>query len=296
MWAILGAMTRGGSVRSAPKLLPRPKDRRTLNRALQVSPICLGAVSDPHAISHAFDMGINFFFVTADMHWPIYEQSRRGLADLFRRSPSVRDQVVVAVVAYVTQPEFCHMPFEEVIGVVPGLKHIDVTVAGGSYKSDFAARKEQFALHGPLGARAFGVSFHDRKMAGKAFKEKLVDIGFIRYNASHLGAEKDVFPHLPPRRRSLLYNFTSTQGFVPPERYPDFGLSPEYWQPTITDYYRFVLARPELDGILCAPRTPAELDALDRALAEGPLTEEERIYIRDLADLTAGKATLATGA
>jgi hypothetical protein len=288
-------MTRGIPARSRRKLLPRPTDRLTLNRAIQVSPFCIGAVSDPRAVSHAFDMGINFFFVTADMHWPLYEGVRRGLADLFRRSPSVRDQVVVSVVAYVTQPEFCHAPFQEVIDALPGLGHIDVTVAGGSYKSDFAVRKEQFAHHERLGARAFGVSFHDRKMAGKAFREKLVDIGFIRYNPIHPGAEKDVFPHVPPRRRTLLYNFTSTHGFIPPARYPALGLGTDYWQPSVTDYYRFALARPEIDGLLCAPGTPAELDALDRALAEGPLTEEEIVYLRDLADLTAGKATLAKG-
>ena len=275
------------------RAFPRPTDRLTLNRALEVSPMCLGAVTDPRTVSHAFDRGINFFFLTADMHWPLYEGLRRGLQDLLARSPSVRDRIVVAVVAYVTQPEFCHLPFLEALQAVPGLGHIDVTVAGGSYKSDFAARREQFALHRRMGVRAFGVSFHERRMAAAAFREKLVDIGFVRYNALHPGAEKDFFPHVPARRKALLYNFTSTQGFLRPERYAQLGMTDAYWQPAITDYYRFVLERPEINGLLCAPRTPAEVDGMLEALEAGGLTEEERVYMRDLAELSMGKARLA---
>ena len=286
-------MTRDAPASPRSQVLPRPTDRLTLAGALQVSPICLGTVGESRAISHAFDLGINFFFLTADMHWPLYDATRRGLMDLFRRSPSVRDQVVVAVVGYPAQSEFSHMPFEETLGYTLGLGHIDLTVAGGSYRSDFAARKEAFEVHKKdFGARAFGTSFHDREMAAEAIREELVDIAFIRYNVLHPGAETDVFPHVAPSSRALLYNFTSSHPHISPELFPKLGLNADYWQPDITDYYRWVLARPELDGILCAPRTVAELDALDRALAAGPLTDEQYTYIRDLTDLAGGKATL----
>jgi aryl-alcohol dehydrogenase-like predicted oxidoreductase len=275
------------------RVLPKPTDRLTLKRTLSVSPFCIGLVSDPRTVSAAFDAGINFFFVTADMHWPLYEGIRRGLADLLARSPSVRDRIVVAVVSYATQPEFCHAPFREVLDAIPALGHIDVTVAGGSYRKDFAVRAEQYANHGHVGARAFGTTFHERPMAGKAMREQLVDIAFIRYNALHRGAEKDVFPHVPKRRRPLLYNFKSTHGFLRADDYAALGLSSAHWQPRVTDYYRFVLARPEIDGILCAPREVREVEALARAMEEGPLTEEERVYIRDLADLAKGEARLA---
>ena len=274
---------------------PRFTDRLLLNGALQVSPFCLGFVRDPSTVSHAFDQGINFFFVTADMHWPVYDGLRRGLAELFARGKSVRDEVVVAVVAYVTQPEFCHAPFREVIEAIPGLGHVDVTVAGGSYEGDFAARAPQFAQHGPLGARAFGTSFHDRRLAARALKEGLVDIGFVRYNSDHRGAEEDVFRHVGPRsaeRRALLYNFTTTFGFVPPGRYAELGLGSGHWKPSITEHYRFVLDRPEIDGVLCAPQTPEEVDSLASALARGPLSDEEIAYLRDLSDLSQGRASL----
>jgi aryl-alcohol dehydrogenase-like predicted oxidoreductase len=274
--------------------LPKPLDRLRLAASLDVSPICVGAVKNPDAIATSFDAGINFFFVTADMHWPFYEASRRGLAELFARRPSVRDAVVVAAVAYVTQPEFCHVPFDEVIESVPGLARLDVTVAGGSYAGDFAVRAEQYALHKHRGVRAFGTSFHDREMAARAISEDLVDIGFVRYNALHRGAETDIFPRLPRARRSLLYNFTSTSGFLPADAYARLGISSDFWRPSITDYYRFVLARAEIDGLLCAPREPTEVEALVRALEQGPLTDEETDYIRDLADLTRGAARLAS--
>jgi hypothetical protein len=282
--------------RSRRKVLPRAADRIKLNRMLEVSPLCLGAVDDPRTVSHAFDIGINFFFLSADLHWPVYEATRRGLVDLLSRTPSVRDRIVVAVATYVTQPVFFHAPFREALEAVPGLGHIDVTVAGGSYRADFSARAALFAQHGELGARACGASFHDRGMASKAFRERLVDIGFVRYNSVHRGAEKDLFPHIRRtrgRRRALVYNFKSTQGCLSPERYAELGLSAEYWQPSPTDHYRFVLARPEIDGLLCAPGTPAQVAAIDDALAHGPLTDEENDYIRDLSDLALGKASLA---
>jgi len=271
---------------------PRMDARLPLGDALLVSPFCLGAVRDPDTVGAAFDAGINFFFLTADMHWPIYEASRRGLAALFARGGGVRDRVVVAGVAYVTQPEFCHVPFSEVVASVPGLERLEVTIAGGSYRGDFAPRAEQYALHRRRGVRAFGTSFHDRDMAAEALRDDRVDIGFIRYNALHRGAESDLFSQLPRGRRSLLYNFTSTSGFIPPERYAALGLSADHWQPTITDHYRFVLARSEIDGLLCAPKTPAEIEELGRVLERGPLTDEEMDYIRDLSDLARGEVRL----
>jgi hypothetical protein len=85
-------------------------DRYPLGNGLQVSPFCLGLVGDPDVVPAAFEAGINFFFISADMHWPVYEQTRRGLAKLLRDKPEARDQIVLGLVAYVTQPEFSCVP------------------------------------------------------------------------------------------------------------------------------------------------------------------------------------------
>jgi hypothetical protein len=251
-------------------------------------------VGDPATVSAAFDAGVNFFFVTADMHWPLYEQTRRGLADLLARGHGVRDQVVVAGVCYPTQPEFCAMPFEELVAAIPGLKRLDVLLAGGAYGSDFARRQPVYEGHrgsGFLGNRAVGATFHDRRAACQAVREGQVNIAFIRYNPGHAGARRDVFPHLAERPRPLLFGFKSTFGHVPPAHMAELGLpGPEYWHPAITDHYRFALTPPEMDGLLIALRKPAEVAALAAALERGPLTEEEETYLMDVAGVARGEA------
>jgi hypothetical protein len=248
----------------------------------------------------AYDAGINFFFLTADTHWPLYEAARRGLGDLLRRGGGIRERVVVGVVSYVQQPEFCHNPFREVIDAVPGLETIDLTIVGGAYSSDLLVRLAQYKRHRLTGdervipgVRATAATFHDRAATALALNHGLVDIAFSRYSADHPGAEEDLFPLLEKRPKALLYNFNSTRGHVGNARWKQLGLSDGHWHPPVTDYYRFALRRPEIDGLLCGLKTSAELEALAEALAAGGVTEEEAEYMRDLADIAAGRRELA---
>jgi hypothetical protein len=279
--------------------LPRLRDRLRLGDvASGVSPVCLGMVGDPRVVPAAFDAGANFFFLTADMHWPLYEPLRRGLAMLLSRGGGVRDEVVVGVVSYVTQPEFCLLPFREVIDAVAGLSRIDLTLLGGSYAADFAARRPAYQRHreGAIpGARATGASFHDRLAAREAIAGGEVDVAFLRYNAEHRGAEEDLFPAIEAigaPRRALVYAFKTTSGHLDAEARTRVGLTDEDWQPHVTDRYRFALGRPEIDGVLCALDEERHVAELDEALAKGPLDEEDAQYLRDLGDLSAGRATL----
>jgi hypothetical protein len=280
---------------AARTALPRLTDRLALGSGgLRVSPCCLGMVGAPATIGEAFDLGVNFFFVTADMHWPLYEGTRRGLADLLARSRGVRDEIVVAGVCYPTQPEFCSMPFQELVDSVPRLERLDVLLAGGVYGVEAGRRLPVYEEHrrsGYLGNRAIGASFHDRAAAAAAVGDRRVDIAFIRYNADHAGAGNDVFPLLPDRPRPLLFNFKSTSGWVPPDRMAELGLAaPRFWQPAVTDHYRFALTRPQLDGLLTSQRTPQEIEGLAEALERGPLTEEEEAYLIDVASVARGDA------
>jgi aryl-alcohol dehydrogenase-like predicted oxidoreductase len=261
-----------------------------------VSPFCIGMVDSPDTILAAYDAGINFFFLTADMHWPYYEASRRGLEQLFARDRAARRRVVVAAACYPTQPEFCSTPFLEVIEATRGLDSIDVAVMGGVYAADFTMRQRVYAEHrrtGHAGIRAIGATFHERLVAPMAIAHGLVDIAFARYNPAHTGARVDLFPALGARPRLPLYNFNSTTAFVTHERMSALGVGRTKWRPAVTDHYRFALSRPEIDGLLCSPRTPAQLAALQRALDAGPLDEEEETYLTDLAALDAGEVALA---
>jgi hypothetical protein len=275
--------------------LPALTDRLSLgDRGLRVSPVCVGIVGTPATILAAFDAGINFFFVSADMHWPLYEPMRLGLKELLARGRGIREQVVVAGVSYPAQPDFCVLPFLELINAVPGLESLDVLLAGGAYGDEFPARLGVFAEHRRsqfVGCRAIGASFHDRQAARQAVNEGLVDIALVRYNAAHAGARFDLFPHLAPRPRPLLFNFKSTLGKVPPARFRELGLERDgFWQPEITDHYRFAMSRPELDGLLVAPAIPGHVEALARALEEGPLDQREEQHLMDLAAVAGGVA------
>lgn len=275
--------------------LPSPSSRLTLRRGLRVSPICIGIVGDPRTVEAAFEAGINFFFVTADMHWPLYAATRRGLRSLFRRGPSVRDEVAVAGVCYPTQPEFNEAPFEELVAAVPGLGRIDVAVMGGAYGSDFFVRQPVYARHRATryaGIRAIGATFHDRAAVAPAMNHGLVDIAFARYNPAHPGAREDLFPQIDRAARTPLFNFTNSSGYVGATRRAALGVPADVWAPAPEDCYRFALSRREIDGLLCAPATPRHLTRLLDALARPPLTEDETNILINLARLDSGEASL----
>lgn len=287
------------SQRGPRKELPLLTSRRPLGtRGLQVSPICLGRVEHPSVVPAAFDAGINFFFITTDMHWPYYEGLRAGLIDLFKRRSSIREEVVVATVSYVSREEFWESPFEETLDSLPGLQHLDVSVAGGTYADSFADRRRAFKTHKheeKMGARAFGASFHQRTEALRAINAAEVDVAFVRYSARYRGAERDFFPALEDSPACPVYAFKTSMGWIPPRAFPRLGIPDDVWAPGRTDAYRFALSRPELDGLLVSLDTPQQVEDLAAALASGPLSDEESEFMRTLADVFSGDAKVVPG-
>lgn len=272
--------------------LPRLTDRLHLGDGLEVSPVCLGQVMDPDVVSAAYEAGINFFFLTADMHWPRYEPLRKGLRALLKKK-GVRDRLVVCATAYVTQPDFCEMPFEEALEALPELRRLDVLSMGGVYPADFSGRLPVYRRHRQtrfLGSAAVGASFHDRPTARLALEHALVDLAFIRFNASHPGAARDLFPFLPPRRSARLFGFKSMDGYVDPRRLDALGLDPQSWRPRPVDHYRLALSQARLDGVLVSFTHPREVRALSDALSEGPLDESAQSYLVTLSHADQGEA------
>lgn len=267
------------------KTLPQVTDRISLG-PLRVSPVCVGIVRSPTTISAAFDAGMNFFFVTTDMHWVAYENTRRGLKDLCARGGGVRDDIVVAAVSYVTQPEFCHAPFRDAVANMPFLRTMDVLVAGGAYGYEFNARWPVFEAHREssfLGSRAVGASFHDRRAAAAAMGAGKVDIAFVRYSPSHPGAQTEVFQKVGVQAAPLLFTFNSTYGYVTDQWWPPPGLPAAHPRPQVAHYYRFALSSPAVHGLLCAPSTPDHVRALVDALAMGPVTVDETSMLSSVA-------------
>jgi len=264
-------------------VLPKFADRLTLGDGLPVSPFCLGMTDDWKLIPAAFDLGINFFFVTTDMHWPLYEASRKGLAALLARRKGIRDEIAIAGTCYLTQLEFSVEPFRELIASVPRMGHVDVLVAGGVYGPDLLARAAALRLVAArMRGRAVGASFHDRRAALAASNHNITDLCFVRYSPVHPGARSDLFPQLRTLRPPL-FNFKSTLGYVRRDRLRALNIDPGSWHPAITDYYRYALSRPEMDGLLFSIDRPQHLVALERALARGGLTVEEEQHLDELA-------------
>jgi hypothetical protein len=264
--------------------LPRPINRLALgDSGLAVSPVCIGMTGDPDVITTAFDLGINFFFLSADLHWPLYQGARDGLQALLGRPGFDRRDVVVAVTSYLDEPLFKHLQYGEVLGSVPGLDRVDVVVAGGVSDAMGFEKRLPALLNAKAavrhGCRAVGASFHCRESAARSVASGCLDLQFVRYNSGHPGARYDLFPHLDPGRKSLVFNFKSLLFPVTAERLIELGLGLDTWLPEPTDYYRFALSAPQLDGVLCSPMNVREVRQLADALQQPPLTEGEQEHM-----------------
>ena len=265
-------------------MLPRATERLVLGKSgARVSPICLGITMSPDTVITAYEAGVNFFFITADLHWPLYEPLRQGLARLLDGAPSRRPELTVGVVSYLDNPLFSALQFNEVIAAIPGLEYVDLAIAGAAATTDsFYSRLDSLMrarARGHMGVRAIGTTFHQRPLALVADHYDLLDISYIRYNSAHPGARHDLFPLFKPYRSSLVFNFKSVMSRVTPEMFGALNVPSSYWLPSPSDYYRFVLSRPEINGILCSPLQPSEMKELVAALERPPLTPEEEDYM-----------------
>jgi len=95
---------------------------------------------------------------------------------------------------------------------------------------------------------------------------------------------------------SMLYNFKSTVGWFKPSHYEKLGLSQDHWIPHPTDYYRFALSQPAIDGLLMSLLEPKQVAELDEAMQRGPLDDEEQQYLLDLVALSAGATLMPSAA
>lgn len=135
--------------------------------------------------------------------------------------------------------------------------------------------------------RAIGVSIHDRPRAGRLAEDSPLDALMIRYNASHPGAERDIFPHCQ-KRRPVIIAYTATD-------WRKLLSAPAGWTgpvPTAGDCYRFCLSSPHVDLVLCGSASERELTENLRALEKGPLTAEEMGWMRDFGKVIYGKGLI----
>jgi hypothetical protein len=240
-------------------------------------------------------MGVNFFAVTVDMHWPVYEPLRRGLVELIHDVPAARDEIVIMGISYVTHPRFCHAPFAELLDAHPTFGRIDVSGMGATTNADFLNRWGEHARHvgdDRLGVRALAGLFDDGLAASVAATKRLVDLAFIGYRPSMRFLREVVLDKLDADSVPV-FSVGSSVDHRGRKRLTELGVGPDQWAPRQADYVRYALGAAGMSGALCNPTTVQDMTEIVGALAEGPLTHEERTYLEDLADLDRGLAELA---
>ncbi len=134
--------------------------------------------------------------------------------------------------------------------------------------------------------RMIGLTSHQRRLAASWAQTGRLDLLMLRYNAAHRGAETEVFPLIRPVTGGPTANSGASGDpdidspstgeainnapVVPFVAYtclrwgalmePTIADPPGFQPPPAREWYRYVLAQPQVDVALMAPRTRAELD------------------------------------
>jgi aryl-alcohol dehydrogenase-like predicted oxidoreductase len=227
---------------------------------------------DEAGVREAIELGANYIFWS-----PVKKFLRTIIRDTVTKQ---RERFVLA-----TGPIFGYFAGSVRRAVEKALRasssdYLDVVQVFWAGKMSFLTRSvlgELVKLRDEGKARAIGVSIHDRKRAAKLAAIGPLDFFMIRYNAAHPGAEVDIFPHLPARKPVIAaYTATSWRKLLTP---------PKGWTgpaATAGDCYRFCLTNPNVDLVVSAPKTAAEMRENMQALARGPLSDEEMAHMRAL--------------
>jgi aryl-alcohol dehydrogenase-like predicted oxidoreductase len=128
--------------------------------------------------------------------------------------------------------------------------------------------------------RAIGFSIHDRPLAARLAREFAPDVLMLRYNAAHRGVEQDVFATLGTPRPGVIA-YTATRWGMLLRPIPERGFPRAL---TAGECYRFALANPSVDLVLCAARTAAELRQDVAEVFEGPLDAARLDEVRRFGD------------
>jgi predicted aldo/keto reductase-like oxidoreductase len=119
--------------------------------------------------------------------------------------------------------------------------------------------------------KLIGLTSHQRPLAASWAQTGKLDLLMIRYNAAHLGAERDVFPAAQARRIPVV-TFTGLRWKALLAHTPEDprGFTP----PSAVECYRFCLANPAVAVVLAAPGNRSELDQ-DLALLDDWHAQED---------------------
>ena len=148
----------------------------------------------------------------------------------------------------------------------------EIVKPGGAWDA-FARRREQGQL------ALLGVTSHQRALAASWAAERApdgaprLDMLMVRYNAAHVGAERDVFP-AASRLGVPVVTFTALRwrDLLEPTPTDPPGFRP----PTAAECYRFCMGHPGISVVLAAPNGRVELEEDLASLDAASILEEVR--------------------
>lgn len=261
--------------------------RVTLGRTkLEVGPLAVsgGYGVDTRSLHEALGRGCNLWY-----HGSV---RRPGMTRAIREVVAAgrRDELVVELQSYSRWPWLLEWGVERAVRGL-GIERADVLLLGwfDTFPSErIMERVEKLRARGLF--RFLAVSSHERPLFPVFAADPRFDILHVRYNAAHPGAERDVFPKMPPYNRPgvIAYTATSWGQLLDPKRAPA-GDGPMRGR----DCYRFALSSPDIDACVTGPKNAAELGEALAALDDGPLSAAEDARFRRMGAAVTGKASAA---
>lgn len=229
----------------------------------------------------AFDSGINFFF-----GFGIDTQLTNVLRELARNN---REKIIIATGAYnyIFWVQNVRKALEKRLKQF-NTDYIDIFMFLGVTKpKQFPQRikDELYKLKDEGKIKYTGISCHDRKFVGQLAANNELDTVMMRYNAAHRGAEEDIFPVVKEHNTGVI-SYTAT-------RWSYLIRKQKGWTedniPTAGQCYRFVLSNPNVHVCLIAPSNIKQLEENLKSLDDGPLSEDEMVFIKKYGDLIHSK-------
>ena len=235
--------------------------------------------ADDRCVAMAFDHGVSYFY------WGTFRRGSFGTG--LRTLRNARDRILVTVQSYSRIAGLLGWSLERALGKL-GMDYADVLLLGlwnQPVRPAILDAARRLRERGRV--RYLAVSTHHRPLVPKLAAGGDIDIVHVRYNAIHRGAEREVFPLLPPRKsRAGIVSFTATSWgqLLTPSRVPSGDRVP-----AASDCYRFVLSNPAVDVCLAGPKDPLQFQAALDALDRGPMNDDELAWMRRVGQAKYGK-------
>jgi len=238
-----------------------------------------GLGAPPEAVEMAFERGCNYFYHGS--------RRRKGMAQAIKNlcKKGKRDELIIVAQIYTRWGWHFRRSFYSFLKK-SGLDYADVLLLGW-YNREPAEKIRNICaeLKEKKLIRYMAVSGHERKLFPKLAVIPEYDIFHIRYNAVHVGAETEVFPHLPKENRPgiVIYTATSWKQLFNPKKTP-----PAVKTPSPSDCYRFVMSNPNVDVCMSGPSNMEQMKEALTALERGPMSDEEMDWMRKVGAHLAG--------